>query len=44
MAGQLAPHQGMRTKARPLDNNEGTETKRRVRRATAPSPCLLRGM
>ena len=44
MAGQLAPHRRMCAWVRPLDNNEGTETKWRVRWAVAPSPCPLGGM
>ena len=44
VAGQLAPHRGMCAWARPQDNTEGTETKRRVRKAVAPSPCQLGGM
>ena len=44
MPGPLVPHRGMSAWARPLDNNEGTETKGRVRRAAAPSPYPLGGM
>ena len=44
MTRPLVPHRGMSAWARPLDNNEGTETKRRIRRATDPSPCPLGGM
>ena len=44
MAGPLVPHRGISAWARPLDNNEGTETKRRVRRAAAPSAYPLGGM
>ena len=43
-AGRLTPHAGMCGWARPLDTTKDAETKRGVRQAATPSPCLLDGM